>query len=1040
MQEVATDEQAWVEIVDTNNNARIDWEQTPVGAGERKTDWEIELAEPLTKSRELLAVLRLSGDDQDWPSDSAMITLGDTAAFYESIGPKRIEADEQAGFNFPYFLYAPPVPMDETPRPLLVEPNNTGRRSDDFDLHLDTAEMILAGGPGRHIADELAAPLLVPVLPRPLEEDEFNPQNLWRRYLDNEHTPYSRPDLQVLAMAEDARQILTEVGYPVDEDGLMLTGFSQSGDWVGLFTALHPEEVRSVSAGGVNGMPILPIEDANGYTLDYHVGVANVEELVGKSINVDEFSNVNQFYYMGEFDDSDTLTYYRDPSLFEKAKHVYGRHMIQDRFPYAKSVYDDEGFNAIFRVYKQAGHTPRPAYEDLVEFHRRSLAGEVFDAIRDDISGNVPDLGACIEFAPNNPTVGEEMTFDARRSMSSAGTLESFEWELAGETQTGPVITASFNEAGGHTVLLNVRDAEGNSHRAVEQLVVNGETGDTTGDTTTDLEDIVLVSDQTTDGTEIILDRVESTEAASLGILHYGIDETIVHSYEIEAGFSATEYAIEVSPPLTEGGEMAVSLYPRGGGSSFARDTATLTIDDAADLIDGIGPTLIDADSANGFNYPYVLYAPATLSGGEPLPVMVEPTNSGMATDDFDVQLDWAEETIEDGLGRTIADALQSPLVVPVFPRPISEPVDGNHYIHALDRETIAIDSGPLERVDLQLLAMVEDARKRLDDVGYPVDDEELMLTGFSASGNFVERFTALHPTKVHSVTAGGLNGMVTLPAEEVGGQSLPYHIGISNLESLIGEPFDLEAYRNVPQFLYLGELDVNDTLSYDDAWTGDDWRNLALETYGGIDMQGDRFPLCRAVHDEVGTSAIFRLYEDAGHTPRPAYDQLIEFHERVLAGEDISSIRQELAGGVPHKRANIQFAPKEPVIGERVAFHAVDSEVDGETISAVEWTVGEEKLSEEWIFATEFETAGVKRVTLRVTTTSGEQYEASEFLSVSDSTASKTPASPSKPPATPTPAEGDSIPGFGLLAGLSGIGGVAYVLKRRLSGETEPE
>lgn len=46
----------------------------------------------------------------------------------------------------------------------------------------------------------------------------------------------------------------------------------------------------------------------------------------------------------------------------------------------------------------------------------------------------------------------------------------------------------------------------------------------------------------------------------------------------------------------------------------------------------------------------------------------------------------------------------------------------------------------------------------------------------------------------------------------------------------------------------------------------------------------------------------------------------------------------------------------------------------------------------------------------------------------------------PTPTPATTPPADSDGIPGYGLVAGLSGLGGVAYVLKRRLNLEDEPE
>ena len=49
---------------------------------------------------------------------------------------------------------------------------------------------------------------------------------------------------------------------------------------------------------------------------------------------------------------------------------------------------------------------------------------------------------------------------------------------------------------------------------------------------------------------------------------------------------------------------------------------------------------------------------------------------------------------------------------ITIFPRPRSTPVDGMHYVHTLDRETLGISGGDLERVDLQLPNMVEHVKK----------------------------------------------------------------------------------------------------------------------------------------------------------------------------------------------------------------------------------------------------------------------------------------------------------------------------------------
>lgn len=40
-------------------------------------------------------------------------------------------------------------------------------------------------------------------------------------------------------------------------------------------------------------------------------------------------------------------------------------------------------------------------------------------------------------------------------------------------------------------------------------------------------------------------------------------------------------------------------------------------------------------------------------------------------------------------------------------------------------------------------------------------------------------------------------------------------------------------------------------------------------------------------------------MYEDTGHTPEPAIEDIVTFHERALAGEEIDSIRSDIGGNV---------------------------------------------------------------------------------------------------------------------------------------------
>lgn len=305
---------------------------------------------------------------------------------------------------------------------------------------------------------------------------------------------------------------------------------------------------------------------------------------------------------------------------------------------------------------------------------------------------------------------------------------------------------------------------------------------------------------------------------------------------------------------------------------------------------------LVEADEDAGFNYPYFLYTPERDEAESELPLLVEPANTGEQSDDFELHRERAEELITRQAPQQIADELTVPALVPVFPRPRSDPVDWSHYTQQLDDVTLSIDSGPLERIDQQLINMIEHARNRLTDQEYPVTDDGVLLNGFSASGTFVDRFTVLHPEEVLSVTAGGLNGMALLPAEEVDGRDVPYHVGLANVEELIGKTPDLDELDTTRQFLYMGGDDENDTIPFDDAWTDDDLRQLALDIYGD-DIIEERFAKSEEVYENAGIDAEFRVYEGVGHTPAPAMDDIITFHEETVAEYRVADDETETAG-----------------------------------------------------------------------------------------------------------------------------------------------
>ena len=262
----------------------------------------------------------------------------------------------------------------------------------------------------------------------------------------------------------------------------------------------------------------------------------------------------------------------------------------------------------------------------------------------------------------------------------------------------------------------------------------------------------------------------------------------------------------------------------------------------------------------DGFNFPYYLYVPATAFSNKCLTLLVEPNNTGVSDDDFTIHDIEARKLATRGYTNRLAKRLASPMLVPVFPRPRKDEL----YVHYFNRKTILLTGGPMRRPDLQLLSMIEDARKLLSRHRLEIRPK-VYMEGFSASSGFALRFTALHPDRVAAAAAGGVNALPILPVREWKGSRLHFPIGIDDLAELTGRSFDLQTWQKVPLYIYMGNLDVNDTVPFRDSWDSED-AELVNRLFGKI-MMPDRWTQVQRVFTSIGSKAQFVTYNQIGHT-----------------------------------------------------------------------------------------------------------------------------------------------------------------------------
>ena len=278
-----------------------------------------------------------------------------------------------------------------------------------------------------------------------------------------------------------------------------------------------------------------------------------------------------------------------------------------------------------------------------------------------------------------------------------------------------------------------------------------------------------------------------------------------------------------------------------------------------------------------GFHADFFLYispkAKEQAAKGKPVVLLIQPNNSGNSDDpEFHKDDAWWM-----GFGRHgLADELGVALMVPAFVRPST---DWKVYTHALDRDVFTTENHNYYRPDLQLLAMVEEARLTLKKEGFETRDQ-FLVQGYSASGMFANRFAVLHPEHVLAVAVGSPGGWPIAPVEEYEGQRLVYPAGIADLDSIAGKAFDPESYRNIPQLIVMGDLDDNDSLDFSDGWD-EAHADLVERLFGEKPL--DRWEDSKKLYQLAGANVDFQLVGGVGHDRRALQHLSTAFFEKVL-------------------------------------------------------------------------------------------------------------------------------------------------------------
>lgn len=289
----------------------------------------------------------------------------------------KINANPSKGFNYDYLIFIPTEIKKKKTHYLLVETNNTGYPTDSMEEHERAAKILAIGehfSIGNFVSKNIGTPLLVPIFPRPKEKPLMYTHALDRDAMGIKNVKYERLDLQLKEMIKDAKKVLKRNNYNTHEK-VFMNGFSASGSFINRFAFLHPEMIKALATGGLNGILMLPQEQLAGEKLIYPLGIYDIKIPLGKEFNYNVYKEISQFIYMGKKDTNDAVKY--DDSYSEEEREVIHKALSESMLPVrwekCQIIYKLHKLNVEFRTYEHIGHgTPMSVLWEIVEFFSRN--------------------------------------------------------------------------------------------------------------------------------------------------------------------------------------------------------------------------------------------------------------------------------------------------------------------------------------------------------------------------------------------------------------------------------------------------------------------------------------------------------------------------------------------------------------------------------------------------------------------------------------------------------------------------------------------
>lgn len=216
--------------------------------------------------------------------------------------------------------------------------------------------------------------------------------------------------------------------------------------------------------------------------------------------------------------------------------------------------------------------------------------------------------------------------------------------------------------------------------------------------------------------------------------------------------------------------------------------------------------------------YPYLLYVPEKLDRTRPVEVFLWGHGSQSANN----VMDQAEEVKNTGIRHSIlrgCDETGLILLTPILPLKQGEQIILDTQIMHRDTTVYQKDDPEqdifFQRPDKEVLKMITQVNANLINSEYKTS-KKVVVGGISAGANFANRFSMLYPHLVKAAVIMSA-GNYMYPISEMDEVNLEYPFGTEDIRKITGSDFDLDLFKQIPHFVYIGEKDDNPgPLEYD--------------------------------------------------------------------------------------------------------------------------------------------------------------------------------------------------------------------------------